>query len=92
MKLQPVLNFLNNELLPALTNAPEIPVISQMYGGESNFLNLFENPNTYLINFSLFEDDIDDYYTSALKKLAIEIRDFLQTMKDNNWEYEVWVD
>ena len=65
--IQPLLNFLNNQLLPALTNEPEVGMVSNVYGGEQNYNDLFNNSTNYVGKFALFEDEISDYYTSAVK-------------------------
>jgi len=90
--IQSLLNYLNNQLIPALNNETEGDIVSGMYGGLENYYELFNNATNYLKEFGLFENDLYGYYVSEVIDIAIELRDFFQRVKDNNMKYEVSVE
>lgn len=85
--LPPVINYLQNELIPALNNEGDILLYS-----ESTFKNLFDNMTNYIDEFNLGQSDVVDYYSSDLTSAATALLTFFQRVKDNESRYEVWVE
>lgn len=90
-ELQPLIDYLNNQLIPALTNENEAD-ISELYGGLDNYYNLFNNSTNYVGEFGLFESELYGYYVSQVIDAVVELRDFFQRIKDNSFQYEISID
>jgi hypothetical protein len=89
-----IINFIDNHLLIALRKeSPDIDIVTDMYGGVSNFIDLYYETN-YLGYFGIGEDDIfegDTGYVPNLIDKAAELRNFFQRVIDLNRPYKVFV-
>ncbi|WP_415326348.1 hypothetical protein [Chryseobacterium sp. MMS23-Vi53] len=90
-----LINFIDNHLLIALRNeSPDIDIITDIYGGISNFIDQYYEID-YLGYLGINDDEIFEGDTGFIPNLitrAIELRDFFQRVKDLNKPYEVYVE
>lgn len=90
-----MIKFIDDRLLVALRKEKtDIDVVTDMYGGVSNFIDLYYETD-YLGYFGIVEDDIVEGHTGYIPNLldrASELRNFFQRVIDLNRPYKVFVD
>lgn len=95
-QLQDVINFLNNQVLPALQNEQEeTDLVMDIYGGIDNFIDRWYSGAAYLKNFNVFEDEIEPEFSGYVPNIidtAVTVRDFFKSSINQNESYEILVE
>lgn len=90
--LQDIVPFINNEVIPALSNEPYDEILTQKYSGVANFMDIYYQSEDYLTFFGLAETELFDGNKYSMRGEFKALKDFFQVVVQQNKLYEVWVD
>lgn len=88
-EINTVISFIDSELIPNLSNEPQNLITK--YGGESNFVNLYDNNLDYLKVLCFTKDEFFDGDTHQLIFLLNELKLFFQYAINQNQPFKVFV-
>lgn len=88
--IQESIQFINNQILPVLQNESNNDILNK-YGGEPNFLNIYDENNNFLS--SLFLSDNEMFGDNKFNMLGLfeKLRDLLQEALNRNQPYVTWI-
>ncbi|WP_419867924.1 hypothetical protein [Chryseobacterium sp. CT-SW4] len=92
--MQELIYFLTNQIIPNLSTQ-EIDLISQVYGGIENFINLYYDGPPFLGYFGIGNSELFEGfsgYTPNLVICATSLCAFFQRVKERNMKYEIYIE
>ncbi|REC63579.1 hypothetical protein DRF65_05665 [Chryseobacterium pennae] len=94
--MEELIHFIDGQLIPSLQNSLQHKdIVTDIYGGVRNFLNLYYDGPVYLGYIGIDESNSIEGYTGYIPNLmqkTLELKNFYQRVKILNKTYEVFIE